>query len=467
MNRRKFLLQASALSAAMVGFRLLKGFDENSISSKFGFGQLIKTPGNLIDLPKGFSYKMISPHGEKLTDKLIVPSRHDGMACYGKGNLVTLLRNHELSPEKKYDVQNNFDAFSPNFEKFKNVDKQKVYDVLSDGSPCLGGVSRIIYDQSKQEVVSHEMALLGTFSNCAGGKTPWGSWISSEETNFKKGYTVRPGVLLNQDHGYNFEIPFEGKGLVEPIPLKAMGRFRHEAVSIDEMTGIVYQTEDENDSLLYRYLPSEKGKLLKGGVLQALKIKDSDIKDTRNWTEKIITVNAKFHTEWVTLENVDAQEKSLKEQGIAKGCAIFARGEGICMGAKELFFACTSGGAKKIGHIWKYKPNEKEGQGEKNEIGGELILFCEPENKSTMQSCDNICMAPWGDLIVCEDGSSKENRIIGITPDSICYEIASNSSSEFAGCCFSEEGKTLFVNIQEPGATFAINGWWGELKQKP
>ena len=87
-----------------------------------------------------------------------------------------------------------------------------------------------------------------------------------------------------QFHGYNFEVPATAEvGLCEPVPLKAMGRFNHEAVAVDPASGIVYQTEDRDDGLLTRFIPKEPGNLKAGGVLQALVVKGRKSCDTRNW----------------------------------------------------------------------------------------------------------------------------------------------------------------------------------------
>ena len=74
---------------------------------------------------------------------------------------------------------------------------------------------------------------------------------------------------------------------------------------------------------------------------------------------------------------------------------------------------------------------------------------------------DNITLAPWGDLIACEDGDG-ENFLVGVTPEGEPYRLARNAmnDSEFAGAVFSPDRTTLFVNIQTPGLTLAITGPW-------
>ena len=72
------------------------------------------------------------------------------------------------------------------------------------------------------------------------------------------------GVTMNKIsqryHGYNFEVPSSPTvGLTTPIPLKAMGQFNHEAIAVDPKSGIVYQTEDRHDSLIYRFIPDVPG----------------------------------------------------------------------------------------------------------------------------------------------------------------------------------------------------------------
>ena len=100
------------------------------------------------------------------------------------------------------------------------------------------------------------LSLAGTLVNCSGGKTPWNTWISCEEIVTNK------GIGLTKNHGYNFEvIPSLEPHLTKAVPLKDMGRFRHEGVAFDKENGYVYQTEDRSDSLFYRFIPKVKEKL--------------------------------------------------------------------------------------------------------------------------------------------------------------------------------------------------------------
>src|ERR1044072_3907339 len=102
-------------------------------------------------------------------------------------------------------------------------------------------------------------SLSGPLRNCAGGRTPWNSWLSAEEETITPGAKdadhadLDPGVA--ERHGYIFAVDALSESLVDPIPLKAMGRFRHEAVAVDPQTGFAYLTEDRDDGLLHRFRP--------------------------------------------------------------------------------------------------------------------------------------------------------------------------------------------------------------------
>jgi len=238
-------------------------------------------------------------------------------------------------------------------------------------------------------------------------------------------------------------------------------------VAVQPKTGIVYQTEDEGDSLFYRYLPNTYGKLHNGGKLQCLVIKDWKSADTRNYsnlTTARFPEKKSFEIEWVDLADVEAPDSDLRLRGFKQGAARFSRGEGIWYGKDELFFACTDGGHNRSGQIFKYTPSKFEGQPGEKDAPGKLELFIEPNNTETFQNCDNLTIAPWGDVIICED--KKDARVIGITPQGKTYVIAKNigyRNSEFAGPVFSPSGNTLFINIQTPGLTLAITGPWKNI----
>jgi secreted PhoX family phosphatase len=114
--------------------------------------------------------------------------------------------------------------------------------------------------------------------------------------------------------------------------------------------------------------------------------------------------------------------------------------------------------------VFKYVPGKDEGKANEKDLPGKLTLFAEPNNTDILKYCDNLTVAPWGDVILVED--SKDAYLRGITPAGKIYNIGRNigSDSELAGPCFSPSGKTLFVNIQGDGLTLAITGPWEQLR---
>ncbi len=455
-NRRDFLKMSAAVSLAFASPGLL--FADPGKGGKFGYGDLVADPKGILDLPKGFSYTIVSTMGDPMSDGFLVPGRSDGMAAFEKDGVTILMRNHEAGFHED-------GPYGEHFKLFSKMNKEKVYDICTDGRPCTGGVSKVIFDTKKQQVISQSLALTGTYWNCAGGPTPWGSWITCEETNKKKNEVAYKERRFTQDHGFNFEVPATAKAeLIDPVPLKAMGRFRHEAICVDPRTGVVYQTEDRGNGLFYRYLPNEKGKMHKGGKLQALVFAEHKGLVTYNHDPKWGTIEPgnKYKTKWVDIENVESPGDDLRKQGKNKGASGFCRGEGLWFGNGELFFAATAGGKKRLGQIWKYIPDKDEGAGAQNERGGTIILHHESSGGPTdMKHCDNITVAPTGDIFACEDHGDASVRLIGLTPAGQPYVFASHKlKCEFAGVCFSPDASTMFVNAQAPGITFAITGPW-------
>lgn len=415
---------------------------------------LIKDANGYLDLPEGFTYKVISKVGNEMSDGFLVPGRPDGMGSFlGTGGKVILIRNHENSPRRLEDS-----PFGRENELLGEFDAKLLYDAGKSQFPGIGGTTTLVYNEETQEVEKEYLSLVGTYRNCAGGVTPWNTWLTCEED-------VSPASGdIEKDHGYVFEVPASAEGPTQPIPLKAMGRFNHEAVAVDPKTGIVYETEDRHDGLIYRFIPRVKGDLQQGGKLQALAVKEQPQLDTRNWEERKVDLRDKLEVEWIDMDDVEAPKDDLRYRGFESGAARFARGEGIWFGNGELFFACTNGGPKNFGQVFRYEPSEHEGTEEEKNQPGILELYAESEDKSVLHMCDNLTIAPWGDVILCED-NSESNHIRGINKDGELYDFGRNTSSksEFAGLCFSPSGKTLFVNLQENGDTVAITGPWENL----
>jgi secreted PhoX family phosphatase len=432
----------SGLGTARVGL---------STPSVTGYGPLTSDSKKLLDLPKGFSYQVISQLGNPMSDGLHVPDRADGMGCIALDeSRLALIRNHELRP----------DALDKQPASIQQHQSTLSYDHGASNIALPGGTSTIIYNVKEQSVEKEFLSLCGTIRNCSGGVTPWGSWLSCEESVDKANGTI------HKSHGYVFEVFADSQTLTQARPLKAMGRFNHEAAAVDPATGIVYMTEDRGDSLFYRFIPNEYGKLKKGGKLQALVIESKPQYDTRNWESQHMPLNHWHSTRWIDIKNPDSPEDDLRKQGYAAGAALFARGEGVHWAEKELYFCCTNGGHKKLGQIMRYQPSSNEGKTDEKQSPGRLQLFLESTHESLYNFGDNLTVAPNGHLIVCEDQYSKvvNNHLRGVTPSGEVYTLAKlRAQTELAGACFSPDGRTLFVNAYSPAKTLAITGPWEAL----
>ena len=454
ISRRRFLRSAAAISAGFAGLRLADpAAGQGRLARRVGFGPLLDDPKGLIALPEGFGYTVISRHGERMSDGFLVPGLHDGMAAFpGPEGRTVLVRNHEVTPRSDPVMG----AFGADLSLLNRVDASRLYDAGTGQGPALGGTTTLLFDTRSQTLVSHHLSLAGTVTNCAGGPTPWGTWITCEESE------ATAGGRLAKDHGYAFEVPASLDGLPAPaVPLRAMGRFKGEAVAVQPSTGIVYLTEDLVDGLLYRFIPETPGELTRGGKLQALAVRDRPSFDTRNFGASTIEVGSVLSVEWLDLEDVEATEGDLRYRGFDSGAARFARGEGMWYGGDGVYFACTMGGHAEKGQIWRYRPSPHEGRAEEHADPPTLELFIEPNDGSLVENADNLTVAPWGDLIVCEDGDG-DDYLVGVTPDGDLYKLARNLSGngELAGACFSPDGSTLFMNAQYNGLTLAITGPW-------
>ncbi|GAA4953191.1 DUF839 domain-containing protein [Streptomonospora halophila] len=436
VNRRRFLAGTGLMGAVTALQGLMgqtaahaagpgRGNNRGTVApDNGGYGPLQPAgPDGELLLPAGFTYTAFGQTGTPMRDGSPTPGRHDGMAAFeDEDGTLRLVRNHE---------QSGGGAFAA-----PSYDPQ-----------AAGGTTTMAFDPEAMRLVDSFPSLAGTIRNCAGGPTPWGSWLTCEET-----FT---GLDTENPHGYIFEVPVDADGPVEPVPYKAMGRFTHEAVAVDPATGIVYETEDRGSSGLYRFVPQTPGRLSEGGRLQMLAIKDSPRYDTRTGQR----AGKPLAVEWVDIDDPDpdsGDSLAVFNQGRAKGGAVFARLEGAWYGDGAIYVNSTSGGDAGLGQVWEYRPRGRS--------GGQLILVYESVDPDLLQSPDNICVSPnSGGLVLCEDGSGGD-MLRGVTDRGEIFDFAalnSSNTSELAGATFSPDGRVLFFNVQSPGVTYAVTGPWG------
>lgn len=436
LARRRFLGGAAMLAGgAAAGLNPFAAMAANAADGRpvrtaglgqGGYGPLVEMADragsfrNLL-LPEGFAFRTFGVEGDLMSDGRPTPKAHDGMGALAlpNGN-VRLIRNHE-------------DRNSAATATLKG-DPTKAYDPEAGGSTTSLELRQLT--DGDVELVRDFVSISGTFVNCAGGPTPWNSWITSEETT--NGTTNG----FNQPHGYNFDVAASAETEVDAVPLKAMGRFVHEAVAVDPRTGIVYETEDRGSAGFYRFIPGNTGDMT-DGRLQMLAVRNQPMYDTRTGQ----TIPRGLPVSWVDIADPDpaaaeANASAVFEAGLEGGGAIFARLEGIWYGNGSIYFNSTSGGDAGLGQVWEYKPA--------GQSGGVLKLIFESPSIDVLDAPDNLTVAPGGGVLLQEDGDGDNLFLRGLTNDGKIFDFAQNifNGREWCGGCWSPDGRTLLVNVQ-------------------
>jgi secreted PhoX family phosphatase len=450
-TRRQILARTGAAGAGIVFSGALSELFTDAAAAQnlghTGYGPLVPDPHGLLDLPEGFRYRVLSREGDRLrSGEGPVPSNHDGMtALPGRRGRVHLVRNHENRHTAELGVP---------------TVKGLTYDPAGKG-----GCTALTLDADNR-VLDERVAIAGTAVNCAGGPTPWHTWLTCEENEDQagtNGYT--------KDHGFIFEVDPSDPHRTGAVPLTAMGRFQHEAIAVDPRRGIVYETEDAFQKpfgLFYRFLPEKPlggvGSLRAGGRLQAMRV--PGVPDLSSIQE---TGAAFDGIEWVDVPDPLAARTPVRLQDFGpKGITHAQKLEGCYWGGRCVYFVSSfargtdGSAADHYGQIWRYDP-------ERRRLALVIVFGPDTDVRLPGESPDNICLAPGGGLMVCEDGNGAQH-VYGVTRGGEVYAMARGRQNigtpeepewgEFAGVAFSPDGRTMYVNCYTPGTTFAVTGPW-------
>jgi hypothetical protein len=434
-----------------------------------GFGPLAAkkalndpTGPDYLALPEGFTYTVFGKAGTVMDDGVVTPRIHDGGACFwneGEGKIY-YVRNHEVGG-------------APNFAGAASGVPS--YDA---GSGAGGGTTTLVIDPDSGLLVRSYASLQGTRRNCAGGTTPWGSWLTCEEDLENK--STPPSTSRLQDHGYVFEVPAFGLG--RPEPIVGLGRFFHEA-AVAAGSGKVYETEDRDFSGFYKFKPAAlgtkqphelaPGDLARGGTLSMLKVKGVENLVTHRMS--LANGPVEFDVDWVPIKNPNKRDGDASVtidvpgsgpvtvspgtlgvfmQGWAQGGTTFARGEGLWHFEERFYFCATTGGPSRFGQVWEYNEDLEKLR----------LVYCSTD-AAVLHNPDNVCVSPRGGVVLCEDGGQRPQALVALNSAGEIFDVARNlfDNDEWAGASFSPVGDWLVASIQVPGGngmTFAIKGPW-------
>jgi hypothetical protein len=331
------------------------------------YGPLLAADANGVMLPAGFTSRVVARTGRAVPGTSYVwHGAPDGGACFADGTGWIYVSNSEL------------DAGT-------------------------GGVSALRFTAAGT-VTSAYRILSGSYRNCAGGATPWQTWLSGEEI----------------DRGYVYETdPF---GVKAAVARQAMGQFKHEAAAADPDRRVIYLTEDETDGNFYRFLPFRWGDL-SAGALQVL-------------------VERSGKLDWVPVP--DRTGKTTRTRYQVASAKKFNGGEGCYYRAGICYFT-----TKGDNRVWAF------------DAAARTISIAYDDDltaSAPLTGVDNLTGTAGGDLYVAEDGGNMEICII--TPNAVVapfLRVTGQSASELCGVAFNPAGNRLYFSSQR-GTTGASSG---------
>lgn len=534
---RRRLLQGSGATAAAAFIGTLTALQARNAQAAVGgkqntsavspYGPIapvndLATALPLLQLPEGFVYTSYGWTGDPMSTSQPTPGLHDGMAVVrsrrvGRSTELTLVRNHErgLVPtlaEAIHAPANYATGLINGIVTLTGAVTARIGAnnvIRLPGQPdpppftgyAAGGTTNLIFRDGRW--AGSAASLGGTLGNCAGGPTPWGSWLSCEET------VLDFSLIGGKKHGYVYECAADPAQSIA-TPIVEMGRFVHEAVAVDPATGHVYLTEDNrNCSAFFRYVPTDAGgglgSLQRGGRLQAARIKavltqavPQSLANSNNTALLDPRIGDEYGLEWVDIANPDADPRTVASQpggvslgvmagptiqALAAGCSRWSRGEGIWFAGGKMFIVDTAAGVNGSGSIG----NGDGAVWELTLATMRLRALFVSGNQTAGNNPDNVTVSPRGGVVLCEDGGGSTDvfgtgsRLLGLNTAGEAYIFVKNHCQlsaaqiggagklvapgdyrgiEFAGACFDPTGRVLFVSIQTPGITYAITGPW-------
>ena len=386
MNRRQTLRYALATLGVALGSPLLSGCSDSSDSPPSL--ELQAPDANGVALPRGYTSRIVARSTQLVEGTSFAwHNAPDGGACFAANDGGWI--------------------YVSNSEQFV------------EGA---GGVSAIRFDANGTIVDAYNI-LSGTTANCAGGKTPWNTWLSCEEKFIGDGL----GLVYECD-------PF---GINAPVARPAMGAFAHEAVAVDAVMQMLYLTEDRPDGKLYRFTPDNYPDLSSGLLEVAQVVGDPATGASLTW-----------HVVG------DPSGKTQQTRRQVPESTDFNGGEGIAFADGQIFFA-----TKGDNRIWRF-----------DTIGNQLDILYDDDNfeEPLLTGVDNITIAPSGEIYVAEDGGDMQLVVLSQSGETYpIAQVVGQEDSEITGPAIF--GNRLYFSSQrgtgsftgEGGITYEITGFFG------